>query len=132
MSQIQIVGNLADDPEVRRTHTGRDVTTLVVLESRSRRTEAGEWEDDEPNRHRVQVWGPQGEHAAVSLGRGDRVIVLGTVETSRWTDKDTGETRTAAHVTAEHIGPSLQFHTAKPVKAPRKPEGAPGAPGVAQ
>ena len=127
MSQIQIIGNLADDPEVLRTHAGADVTTLVVLESRSRPTDDGEWEE-RPNRHRVQVAGAQGEHAAASLARGDRVIVLGSVETSRWTDKDTGRPRSSQFVIAEHVGPSLQFHTAKPTKAPDKPEGAPATP----
>lgn len=125
MSRIEIIGNLAEDPEVRSTHTGREVTTLVVLENRRRKDAEGEWQDDEPNRHRVQVWGAQGRHAAASLSRGDRVIVLGRVGTSRWTDKDTGQERTSQYVTAEHIGPSLEFHTAQPAKASRAGEGGP-------
>lgn len=116
MSTIIFAGNLAADPEQRTTHTGRTVTTFRVVETVRRRGEDG-WEDGEPNVHRVQAWGTLGEHVAASCGKGDPVVVTGSVRTSRWTDKDTGQERTAPFVAADEVGYSLRFHTVQATKA---------------
>ena len=123
MSAITFAGNLAADPEHSTTHTGRDVTTFRVIETVRRRGEDG-WEDDEPNVYRVQAWGALGEHVAASCSTGDPVVVTGTMRTSRWTDKDTGQDRTAPFVVADEVGFSLRFHTVTASKAPRRENAA--------
>lgn len=119
MSAITFAGNLAADPEHSTTHTGRDVTTFRVIENVRRRGENG-WEDGEPNVYRVQAWGALGEHVAASCSTGDPVVVTGATRTSRWTDKDTGESRTAPFVIADEVGFSLRFHTVTASKAPSR------------
>ena len=59
------------------------------------------------------------ENIAESLGKGDRVFVHGTVTTEAWTDKQTGEKRTAQRVLAEIVGPSLRWATARITKTIR-------------
>jgi single-strand DNA-binding protein len=54
-----------------------------------------------------------------SLAKGDRVIVHGTVTTEAWTDKQTGEKRTAQRVLADIVGPSLRWATARIIKTTR-------------
>ena len=74
MSSITFAGNLAADPELRFTPSGRAVARFTVIENRRRRTEDGQgWEDAEPNVFRVQVWGSFAENVVESCGKGDRV-----------------------------------------------------------
>lgn len=117
MSTITFAGNLAVDPEVRFTPSGAQVANLVVLENRRRRNDAGEWEDLEPNRYRVQAWAGLAENVAESLHRGDRVLITGAITTDRWIDKDSGEARTAQVIKASDVAFSLKYHTVVATKS---------------
>ena len=120
MSSITFAGNLAADPELRFTPSGRAVARFTVIENRRRRTEDGQgWEDAEPNVFRVQVWGSFAENVVESCGKGDRVHVTGSIVTDRWTDKETREDRTAQHVKADEVSFSLRYHTVRATKATR-------------
>lgn len=118
MSSITFAGNLAADPELRFTPSGRAVARLTVIENRRRRTEDGQgWEDAEPNVFRVQVWGSFAENVVESCAKGDRVHVTGSIVTDRWMDKETREDRTAQHVKADEVAFSLRYHTVRATKA---------------
>lgn len=120
MSTITFAGNLAADPELRFTPSGRGVARFTVIENRRRRTEDGQgWEDAEPNVFRVQVWGSFAENVVESCGKGDRVHVTGSIVTDRWADKETREDRTAQHVKADEVSFSLRYHTVRATKATR-------------
>lgn len=120
MSTITFAGNLAADPELRFTPSGRGVARFTVIENRRRRTEDGQgWEDAEPNVFRVQAWGSFAENVVESCGKGDRVHVTGSIVTDRWTDKETHEDRTAQHVKADEVSFSLRYHTVRATKATR-------------
>lgn len=116
MTIITTSGNLAADPELRFTPTGKPVATFTVIENRPRKTDSGEWEQDEPNVYRAEAWEALAENAAESLRKGDRVVFAGKVFTERWTDKETGKDRTAQKVRITDVGPSLRYATAQPVK----------------
>lgn len=119
MSTITFAGNLAADPELRFTPSGRAVTRFTVIENR-RRTENGQgWEDAEPNVYRVPVWDSFAENVVESCGKGGRVHVTGSIVTDRWTDKETCEDRTAQHVKADEVAFSLRYHTVRTTKATR-------------
>jgi single-strand DNA-binding protein len=60
-----------------------------------------------------------GEHIADSLGKGDRVMIVGSVVTDAWNDKDTGDKRTAQRILVDAAGPSLRWATAAARKAQR-------------
>lgn len=121
MAHIEFTGNLADEPEIRFTSNGRQVTRLRVIENRRRQDpETGQWEDAEPNVFRVQAWRSLGENAGESLHTGHTVTVTGHIVTDRWTDKETGRDRTAQVVVADRIGPDLRWQTVQVEKAPKK------------
>lgn len=120
MSAITFAGNLAADPELRFTPSGRTVARFTVIENRRRRTEDGQgWEDAEPNVYRVQVWGSFAENVVESCTKGDRVLVEGNIVTDRWVDKETGQDRTAQHVKADEVAFSLRYHSVRATKTPR-------------
>jgi single-strand DNA-binding protein len=66
----------------------------------------------------VVVWRDQAEHAAESLTKGSRVVVLGKLQQRTWTAED-GSARSTVEVVAEELGPSLRWATATPVRASR-------------
>ena len=66
----------------------------------------------------VIVWREQAEHAAESLAKGSRVVVLGRLQQRTWTAED-GSARSTVEVVAEELGPSLRWATATPTRATR-------------
>jgi single-strand DNA-binding protein len=116
---VTFEGNLADDPQVRFTPSGKQVTEITVLVNERRHNSDGEWVDAEPTRHVVRAFKTLAENIVESLARGDRVIVHGTVTTEAWTDKQTGAKRTAQRVLADIVGPSLRWATTRITKTAR-------------
>jgi single-strand DNA-binding protein len=116
---VTFEGNLVDDPQVRFTPSGKQITELTVLVNQRRRNGDGEWVDGEPTRHVVRAFKTLAENIVESLAKGDRVFVHGTVTTEAWTDKQSGEKRTAQRVLAEIVGPSLRWATARITKTNR-------------
>jgi single-strand DNA-binding protein len=73
--------------------------------------------EQEPSFLIVIIWRDQAEHAAQSLSRGSRVVVLGRLQQRTWTAED-GSARQVVEVVAEEVGPSLRWATATPSRAP--------------
>jgi single-strand DNA-binding protein len=105
-----IVGNLTDDPEVRYTHDGIARAVFRVAVSGRREQEASFFT--------VIVWRDQAEHAAQSLSKGSRVVVVGRLQQRAWTAED-GSARSVVEVVAEELGPSLRWATATTARATR-------------
>ena len=66
----------------------------------------------------VVVWWDQAEHAAESLGKGSRIVVVGRLQQRSWTAED-GSARSVVEVVADELGPSLRWATATTTKATR-------------
>ena len=66
----------------------------------------------------VVVWRDQAEHAAESLTKGSRVVVLGKLQQRTWTAED-GSARSTVEVVAGELGASLRWATATTTKATR-------------
>jgi single-strand DNA-binding protein len=77
-----IVGNLTDNPEVRYTQAGIARAVFRVAVS-GRREQAASF-------FTVIVWRHQAEHAAQSLSKGSRVVVVGRLQQRTWTAQDGG------------------------------------------
>ena len=116
---VTFEGNLADDPQVRFTPLGKQVTELTVLVNQRREDGEGEWVEAEPTRHVVRAFRTLAENIVESLAKGDRVFVHGTMTTEAWTDKQSGEKWTAQRVLAEIVGPSLRWATTRITKTSR-------------
>ena len=98
-ASVSFAGNLTDDPEVRHTESGIARATFRVAPSGRR--------DHEPSFFTVIVWRDQAEHAAESLGKGSRVVVVGRLQQQSWTAED-GSARSTVEVAADELGPSLR------------------------
>jgi single-strand DNA-binding protein len=108
--RVTLVGNLTADPELRYTPSGLQVANLrLAVTPRTR--EGDQWKDGETTFHTVTVWRDQAEHAAETLTKGARVIVVGRPKQRTWTDQD-GTEHQVVEVDAEEVGPSLRWATA--------------------
>jgi single-strand DNA-binding protein len=109
-ASVSFAGNLTDNPEVRYTEGGIARAVLWVAVS-------GRWEQ-EVSFFTVVVWRDQAEHAAQSLSKGSRVVVMGRLQQRSWTAED-GSARSTVEVLAEELGPSLRWATATTTRATR-------------
>jgi single-strand DNA-binding protein len=109
-ASVSFVGNLTDDPEVRYTEAGIARAVFRVAVSGRREQEASFFT--------VVVWRDQAEHAAQSLTKGSRVVVVGRFQQRSWTAED-GSARSTVEIMAEELGPSLRWATATTTRATR-------------
>jgi single-strand DNA-binding protein len=121
---VSIVGNLVEDPELRYTPSGAAVANLRVAVT-ARIKDGDTWRDGETSFYRVTAWRSLAEHIA-ELGKGTRVLVLGTLRQRSWETPE-GERRTVVEMTADEIGPSLRWATAK-VERTRNGSSSPAQP----
>jgi len=116
---ITIVGNLADDPELRYTPNGAAVANMRVAVNRRRfNRETNSWDEELDGFFTVNVWRDYAENVAESLRRGNRVLVTGRLRSRSYEDKD-GQTRWITEIEAEEVGQSLRWGTAKTKKVSR-------------
>jgi single-strand DNA-binding protein len=125
-TQITIVGNLVDDPELRFTPNGQAVARFRVASTpRYRDQQTGEWKDGESLFLTCQIWRQAAENVCESLQRGMRVIVQGRLRQRSYETRE-GEKRTVYEVEADEVGPSLRNATAKVTKVQRQAGGGGG------
>jgi single-strand DNA-binding protein len=112
-TQITIVGNLTDDPELRFTPSGDAVVKFsVAFNRRVFDRQTNEWKDGKTDFHRVVAWRQLAQNAAETLTKGTRVVVVGDLRQHHWEDEATKQQRSAWEVNAEAIGPDLTWATA--------------------
>lgn len=103
---ITVVGNLVDDPEVRRLPSGIDVTNFRVASSARRfDRNADEWVDSSSLYLRVTCWRALATNVAASLHRGDPVVLTGRLQSRSYVQGD--QQRTAQEMEATAVGPDL-------------------------
>lgn len=100
-NQVQIVGNLGRDVELRSTANDRKWTSLSIavngyyLNARGERVETTDW-------IRVVAWGPLAENMSKILQKGDQVMIQGRLSTRSYEDKNK-QTQYITEVVAEQF-----------------------------
>ena len=109
-TSIFLAGNLTNDLELH--HSPGGVTRATFRVAVSSRVRDGEgWRDGEPAFYSVVVWRDQAVHAAESLAKGSRVVVVGWLQQRSWQAGD-GSARSVVEVVADELGPSLRWAAA--------------------
>jgi single-strand DNA-binding protein len=118
-TNVTLVGNLTDDPELRFTPSGAAVANFTVASTpRFLDKQTNEWKDGDALFMRCNVWRQAAENVAESLQRGMRVIVTGRLKQRSYETKE-GEKRTVYEVEVDEVGPSMRYATAKVNKVQR-------------
>ena len=105
MNSVQILGNLARDPELRFTKTGRAVAIFTVAATNT-------YIDSTTNETKEQTafincvaWGKTGE-AVSACKKGERLFVNGRIQTRSYDTQD-GQKRYVTEVVADFVGRKL-------------------------
>jgi single-strand DNA-binding protein len=118
-TQITIIGNLVDDPQLRYTPTGQAVANFRVASTpRFLDRQTNEWKDGDSLFLSCNIWRQAAENVAESLQRGMRVIVSGRLRQRSYETKE-GEKRTVYEIEVDEVGPSLRNASAKVVRSSR-------------
>ena len=119
-TNITIIGNLVNDPELRFTPSGAAVAKFTVASTPRYLDKAtNEWKDGDSLFLQCQIWRQAAENVAESLTRGMRVLVSGRLKQRSYETKE-GEKRTVFEVEVDEVGPSLRNATAKVTKTTRQ------------
>jgi single-strand DNA-binding protein len=97
-----LLGNLTRDPELRQTPGGQSVCNFGIALNRAYKDQSGNWQEATDFVNCV-AWGPLGERVEQYLSKGRRVLVQGSLRSSSWDDKDTGQKRSKIEVWANDV-----------------------------
>lgn len=112
-TNVTIIGNLTNDPELRFTPSGAAVANFTVASTpRSYDKQTGKWVDGDALFMRCAVWRQPAENVAESLRKGTRVVVVGRLKQRSFETKE-GDKRTVIELDVEEIGASLRFASLK-------------------
>jgi len=137
---VTIIGNLADDPELRYTQGGVAVVSVRVGSTpRTLNRSTNEWVDGETVWVRCTAWREAAENIAQSLTKGTRVVVSGRLKAPSAYQTAQGEARASLEMEIDEIGPSLRYATASVTRRAREgaasvesPWGQPQAPAASK
>ena len=117
-NDVNIVGNVTRDPELRYTPTGQPTASFGVAVNRKWQNKvSNEWEEA-TSFFDVVCWRDLAEHVSESISKGAREIVTGRLEQRSWETQE-NEKRSKVEIVADEVGPSLRWATAEVKKAER-------------
>ncbi len=99
LNHITIMGRLTRDPELRRTNTGKTVTSFTLAVDRDYAEKGAERETDFIE---CVAWRGTAEFVDKYFGRGQMAVVSGRLQIRDWEDKD-GNRRRKAEVVADNV-----------------------------
>jgi single-strand DNA-binding protein len=115
MNTIMITGNMAHNPEVRFTKTGKAVASFSVAVNRYN------GQSDSVDFIPVVAWERLGEACGNSLTKGQRVFVQGRLQIRSYDGND-GQKKWVSEIVAELVSPNLeQAASRQPAEGAVKP-----------
>ena len=112
MNTVQILGNLARDPELRFTKTGRAVATFTVAATNTYIDSATNETKEQTAFINCVAWGKLGESVG-NLKKGNRMFVEGRIQTRSYETQD-NQKRYVTEVVAGFVGVSLLNESSEP------------------
>ena len=112
MNSVQLLGNLARDPEVRYTQSGRAVATFTVAASNTYIDSATNETKEQTAFVNCVAWGKLAE-AVGNYRKGNRLFVEGRIQTRSYETQD-NQKRYVTEVVAGFVGVSLLNESSEP------------------
>lgn len=111
MNSVQILGNLARDPEVRYTKTGKAVASFTIAATNTYTDSEGVAKEQTAFINCV-AWGKVGEQVG-NYKKGNRLFVEGLIQTRSYETQD-NQKRYVTEVVAGFVGVSLLNESSEP------------------
>ncbi len=119
-TNITVVGNAVNDPELRFTPSGAAVANFRIASTpRKFNSQTNQWEDGEALFLTCNVWRQAAENVAETISKGMRIIVTGRLRQRSFQTKE-GENRTVYEIEVDEVGPSLKYASAQVNRNPRE------------
>ncbi len=100
LNQVNLMGNLTRDPELRQTPGGQNVCSFSLALNRSYKDSSGEWQEV-TDYIDIVCWGPLAERVAQYLSKGRRCLVVGRLQSRSW--EQDGVKRSKVEVLANDV-----------------------------
>jgi len=116
-----VIGNAVTDVSLRVTSSGTSVASFRIA-SNSRRFDksTNSWIDQEPSYLSITAWSQLAENVALSVHKGQALVVTGKLKVRQWQDADKSGTNVEIDATA--IGHDLNRGTSEFTKVKRVSE----------
>jgi len=122
VNNITVIGNVGRDPELRYANSGTAVLKFSVADT------IGKDENKKTTWHDITVFGEMAENVGSALGKGQRVIVMGRLQKSKYTGRD-GVEKEKAEIVADDVALSLRWASNMTnIPSPTSPEELPEDP----
>jgi len=86
-NRVQLIGNLGNAPEIRKTETGKKLVRFSVATNESYKNSNGE-KVTETQWHHLVAWGKLADIAEKFLNKGTEVAIEGKLINRNYTDKE--------------------------------------------
>ncbi len=86
LNQVQLIGNLGKDPEMKFTANGKAVTSFSLATSRKYRKKEGDALVEEVEWHNIVTYDKLAESINQALNKGSAVAVTGRLHYQKWED----------------------------------------------
>ncbi|HEX8815356.1 MAG TPA: single-stranded DNA-binding protein [Terriglobales bacterium] len=90
VNKVILVGNLGKDPEVKYTQSGMPVAKFTVATNERFKDKDGQWQD-RTEWHNLVAFQRTAEIVGEYLKKGGKVYIEGSLRTSSWDDKESGQ-----------------------------------------
>ena len=116
-----VIGNAVTDVSLRVTSSGTSVASFRIA-SNSRRFDksTSSWIDQEPSYLSITAWSQLAENVALSVHKGQPLVVTGKLKVRQWQDED--KSGTNVEIDAIAIGHDLNRGTSEFTKVKRVSE----------
>jgi single-strand DNA-binding protein len=102
VNKVILLGNIGKDPETRFLSSGTAVSTCSIATSHNFKNGDGEW-TEKTEWTNLKFWGRLAEVVNEYVKKGDKLHVIGRLETQSWDDKESGEKKYRTEVVVEEM-----------------------------
>lgn len=102
LNRVELIGWLGGDPEIKRIGKESSVCSFSVATKRVAGRAGSELQYD-TEWMTVECWDRLADRLATQLHRGSRVLVVGSLHTQSWDDKQSGQRRYRTVVRAQDV-----------------------------
>jgi single-strand DNA-binding protein len=116
-----VIGNAVTDVSLRTTSTGASVASFRIASNSSRFDKAtNTWIEQDPSYLSITAWSQLAENVALSVHKGQALVVTGKLKVKQWQDAEKSGTNVEIDATA--IGHDLNRGTSEFTKVKRVSE----------
>ena len=116
-----VIGNAVSDVSLRTTSTGASVASFRIASNSSRFDKATKtWIEQDPSYLSITAWSQLAENVALSVHKGQALVVTGKLKVKQWQDAEKSGTNVEIDATA--IGHDLNRGTSEFTKVKRVSE----------